>query len=147
MPSAIEYLWSSSPKTSLVVLSFMLLTSMIGVPVKPNLTALGKVSLMEENMSPKTSRWASSTIKRMCLELIFSISFLRDFKSSPILHIFWCEVTMRASFLLSLFSLLTRTSVFSVACTSMRSPAKFRYDCRDWVPSSILSIRNTTLSA
>ena len=63
------------------------------------------------------------------------------------LLIFWIEVTIRVSLTLVLLSLSRNTPVFSVPCTSVSLSAKLRYSFNDWVPSSIRSMRNTTLSA
>lgn len=63
------------------------------------------------------------------------------------LLIFCMDVTMSVSAGSSLLSFALSTSVSSVACTLIESSAKLRYSSSDWVPSSILSTRKTTLSA
>ena len=149
MPSAILYRCSSLPKTVAVVLIFFWFSPWIGVPVKPKNSAFGNVCLMVCIISPKVERWHSSTIKtnRFALISAMSLGFSLFCASSLILLIFWMEVTMSVSDGEVLFSLSTRTSVFSVACTSSFSSAKLRYSFRLWVPNSILSIRKITLSA
>ena len=94
-------------------------------------------------------RWHSSTINTMrlaCINLI-SAEVIPPSASSLILLIFWIEVTISVSVTLLLFNLLTSTPVFSVDCTLSASSAKPRYCLKLCVPSSILSIKNTTLSA
>ena len=61
--------------------------------------------------------------------------------------IFWIEVTMRRFLGSALASFDFSTCVFSVPCTSSASSANARYSESDCVPSSMRSMRKTTLSA
>ena len=119
----------------------------MGVPVKPKNTARGNVSLMVASMSPKVERWASSTMKTIRLWLISSMSAaLRSFSALARL-IFCIDVTMREARGSELLSFVMRSSVLVVSWTSSDSSANPLYSMRDWVPSSIRSMRKMTLSA
>ena len=148
MPSASVYLWISLPNMVVVVLSFLILTSWIGVPVNPKIIECLKVSFIVVNMSPKVDRWHSSMIMTSLLDLIFlrSASFNPSI-SSEILLSFWMDVTISVLSWSSLFSFDIRISVFSVACMLSVSVANDLYSLSDWIPSSFLSTRNITLSA
>ncbi|MNJ49426.1 hypothetical protein D3C77_446560 [compost metagenome] len=99
----------------------------IGVPLKPKNTAPEKLALMSASMSPKVERWHSSTMNTMRLPRTVSRSCaFRPSASSVIRLIFWMDVTIRVSAGAVLFSVLTSTPVFSVACTWLLSPAKSR---------------------
>ena len=98
-------------------------------------------------MVPKVFLWHSSMIKTILLDLILSNTFGSLMFSSEMLLIFWIEVTMRTLSLSSLFSLLMSISVFSVSWTSCGLSANPLYSLKVCVQSSILSNKNTTLSA
>ena len=148
IPSAILYLCNSSPNISEVVFIFFWFSSWIGVPVNPKNNALGKVSLIVINISPKVDLWHSSMINTILFEVILSKSdcFNPSF-SFPILLIFCIEVTIKVLAGSSLFIFETNTCVSSVSWISSALSAKARYSFRDWVPNSILSIKKITLSA
>ena len=120
-----------------------------GVPVKPKKSAFGKVALIVANISPNVERWHSSIINTSRLDFINSRSLDRILlaASSLILLIFWIDDTIKVSFGSMLFNLLIKVIVSSVSCTSSTLSANARYSLSDCVPSSILSIRNITLSA
>ena len=134
---------------SAVVLSFFPFSSNTGVPVNPKNSAFGKVFLIVVSISPKVERWHSSRIKTTLLERMVSRSFalILPSASSRILLIFWIEDTIRVSFGSMLVNFPINAIVSSVSCTSSGWSAKARYSFRDWVPNSIRSIKNTTLSA
>ena len=142
------YRCNSFPKTSVCAFRFFAFSSKTGVPVKPKKIARGNVSLITASISPNVDRCASSTIKTIRFLPMISMSFaFRPPSSSRILLIFWMEVTIRVSLDSSLFNLVSSTYVFSVACTDSFASANARYSFKDCVPSSIRSVRNTTLSA
>ena len=101
------------------------------------------------SISPKVERWHSSMMNTTRLAAICSMSaFFFGYSSALTLLIFCMEVTMRRFFLVSSSRIFAISmSVFSVACTSSTESANERYSSNDCVPNSILSTRNTTLSA
>ena len=148
IPFATVYLCINSPNKSVVVLPFFSFSGRIGVPVKPKKTAFGNVFLIVIIISPNVERWHSSTIKTICFFRIISQSFCFErLYSSSMLLIFWIDVTISVSEASVLFNLLKSTVVSSVPWTDSVASAKLRYSDSDCVPSSILSIRKTTLCA
>ena len=120
----------------------------MGVPVNPKNRASGKVFLIVRSMSPKVERWHSSMMNTMRLPLICSRSESVIPPSSERMRlIFWMEVTISMSLTELLLSRLRSSAVFSVPCTASSAAANARYSARLWVPSSMRSIRKTTLSA